>query len=456
MQDELVSPESPERRIAEATRQFIHIASGLWAYCLRWVRPEALVLLPIAATAFNLWILPRIGGRWLWRDREKEMGRAEGLVLYPLTVCLLLLIFIRRPDIAAVGWGLLAFGDGVATLIGRSRGKTKLPWNPSKSWAGFWAYTVAGGLATCTLLAWVEPGRYDFPLLIGVSSTVALMGAFLESSPQRLDDNLGVPLLAALFAWCCLETAESWAGLKVISQIMSDGLPGLVVNAVLVLLAMALGTLNKNGAAVAYLLGTLVFAFVSWQGYVVLLVFFALGSLATKIGYEKKVRRRLAQGHGGKRRAANALANGGVAAACAVFASLTPHTSMFLFAFACSLAAAAADTVESEIGQVWGRPTLLITSFESVDPGTDGGVSAVGTACGLLAAAVTVAAGWRVGLYPGAVVVPLSLLAVAATLMESVVGATLERDGLLDNEGVNFLNTLLAALLGAALAVTMG
>lgn len=60
------------------------------------------------------------------------------------------------------------------------------------------------------------------------------------------------------------------------------------------------------------------------------------------------------------------------------------------------------------------------------------------------------------GLYSPTVVLPLSLLALAATMAESVAGATLERSGLLNNDGVNFLNTLLAAMLGAGLATIMG
>jgi len=91
-----------------------------------------------------------------------------------------------------------------------------------------------------------------------------------------------------------------------------------------------------------------------------------------------------------------------------------------------------------------------------VEPGTNGGVSPIGTLSGLLAAVLTAGAGWVAGLYPLAVVFPLSLLALVATLVESVAGATLERAELLDNNGVNFLNTLLAALLGAGLALTVG
>ena len=51
---------------------------------------------------------------------------------------------------------------------------------------------------------------------------------------------------------------------------------------------------------------------------------------------------------------------------------------------------------------------------------------------------------------------PLSLLALLVILAESVVGATLERAGLLDNDAVNLINTLLAAMLGAGWAWIVG
>ena len=50
---------------------------------------------------------------------------------------------------------------------------------------------------------------------------------------------------------------------------------------------------------------------------------------------------------------------------------------------------------------------------------------------------------------PGAGVLVVVVAAFVATTFESVVGATLEKRGLLDNEAVNFLNSLVGALLAA-------
>ena len=75
----------------------------------------------MAATAFvfNLFLLPRLGGRRLYRPVDEARGFPIGILLYPLSVLLLILAFPSRLDIVAAAWGILAFGDGSATLVGR-------------------------------------------------------------------------------------------------------------------------------------------------------------------------------------------------------------------------------------------------------------------------------------------------------------------------------------------------
>src|SRR5437588_86825 len=67
------------------------------------------------ALVFNLLVLPRIGGRQLYRPADEARGFPLGILLYPASVLLLILAFPSRPDIAAAGWGIFAFGDGAAT-----------------------------------------------------------------------------------------------------------------------------------------------------------------------------------------------------------------------------------------------------------------------------------------------------------------------------------------------------
>jgi uncharacterized protein (TIGR00297 family) len=123
-----------------------------------------------------------------------------------------------------------------------------------------------------------------------------------------------------------------------------------------------------------------------------------------------------------------------------------------LFAVAvAALAEAAADTASSEIGQVLGGRPRMITSFKAVDPGRDGAISLSGTLAGVVAAAIVACAGmWALG--GGWILFTVSCAgAVFGLFFDSLLGATLEERGWLNNDAVNFLSTASAA--GFALAM---
>jgi uncharacterized protein (TIGR00297 family) len=435
---------------SELLRKATHVGMGLIAFALRDLGPLRSAILAAAALVFNLFLLPRIGGRRMWRQAEHASGSATGIILYPLAVLLLILVFYRRLEIAAAAWGLLAFGDGMATVAGMALGRRKLPWNRNKSWAGSIAYVLFGTAAASVLLLWTAPERgYGWPFALAAAACAALLAAALESLPQGLDDNIGVPLVAGLFLLGLVLTQGRWAAF-IGTGLVPRLLLAAGVNAALAAAAYALRTVDLSGVVAGFALGTAIYVFLGWRGYLLLLAFFAIGSGCTKFGYRAKAAAKLAQEAGGRRGARHALANAGVAAACAMFAALTPYPGLFSLAFAAAFATAAADTASSEIGQLLGRRTFLITTFRPVPRGTEGAVSLAGTLAGIAAAAIVAVLGAWVGLYPWVGALAVAVAAFAGTTFESVVGAGLERRRLLDNEALNFLNTLVGALLGAA------
>ncbi|MEX1324771.1 MAG: DUF92 domain-containing protein, partial [Synechococcaceae cyanobacterium] len=130
-------------------------------------------------------------------------------------------------------------------------------------------------------------------------------------------------------------------------------------------------------------------------------------------------------------------------------------TPLLLVGFTASFAAKLADTCGSEIGKRWGRHTVLITSLRPVPPGTEGAVSLEGTLASLAGSLVMVVLALALGLLPGppaaltaAAAVLITAVGLAATLLESVIGATAQRRcAWLSNELVNGIQTALAALL---------
>jgi uncharacterized protein (TIGR00297 family) len=435
----------------ELARKVVHMGVGALAFALRWLGPLWGAACALGACLFNLLLLPRLGGRRLWRDHEQAAGRSLGILLYPLSVLVLILAFWRRLEVAAAAWGILAFGDGMASVVGMTVGRAKLPWNPRKSWAGSLAYWLFGTAAATALLVWTVPGRVDPRFALAAAAAATLLAAALESLPQGLDDNLGVPMVTALFLLGLLLTAGRWDAFWA-GGAASRLAVGAAVNLVLAVAGYAARTVDRSGAVAGLLVGTAIWACLGWRGYLLLLAFFVLGSGLTKLGYRAKLAAGTAQERGGRRGARHALANAGVAVACALFAATTAYPLLYTLAFAAAFATAAADTAGSEIGQLMGRRTFLITTFRPVPRGTDGAVSLEGTVAGILAAAVVAGLGVALGLFPwvgGALVVAAAF---AGTVIESVVGATLEKRALLDNEAVNFLNTLVGALIAAALS----
>ena len=125
-------------------------------------------------------------------------------------------------------------------------------------------------------------------------------------------------------------------------------------------------------------------------------------------------------------------------------AGQTPGAAGFALGLA-ALAEAAADTVSSEIGQVLGGRPRMITTLRLVEAGTDGGVTLIGTCAGSIAGAIVAGIG-TLALRGGMEMFWISGLgAVFGLLFDSLLGATLERRGWLNNDGVNFLSTASAA-----------
>lgn len=116
-----------------------------------------------------------------------------------------------------------------------------------------------------------------------------------------------------------------------------------------------------------------------------------------------------------------------------------------------ALAEAAADSVSSEIGQVLGGQPRMLTTLRTAEPGTDGAVSLAGTLAGIVAACIVAGIGVY-ALRGGVTMFWVSCAgAVFGLLFDSLLGATLERAGWLNNDAVNFLSTASAAAVALVL-----
>jgi uncharacterized protein (TIGR00297 family) len=198
-------------------------------------------------------------------------------------------------------------------------------------------------------------------------------------------------------------------------------------------------TADVSGLFSGALVGVVLIVFADVRWFLVMLVFFILGAVSTRWKYEYKLRMGVEQSHGGARGYLNVFANGSVALAAAVLWGVTQNT-IFLALFVGSVASAAADTMASEIGVCGGRP-YLITTFQKVPTGTNGGVTLLGEGISLIGAVIVSLSAYLMGVITLPVAGFCILAGFVGTNIDSVVGAILENRGYIGNAGTNLIAT---------------
>ncbi len=177
--------------------------------------------------------------------------------------------------------------------------------------------------------------------------------------------------------------------------------------------------------------------------FATLIALFVATWVSTRMGYRRKLELGLAERRDG-RGARQVLANLAVAAVAALFFAVTSN-AVYLVALVAAMAEAATDTVASEVGQSRRRDAWMITTGKRVPAGTDGGITfwgtAAGAAAGLVIALVATACG-LVGTRRMWVPVAAGFLGM---IVDSLMGATIQRRGWISNQGVNLVATLAAA-----------
>ncbi len=153
---------------------------------------------------------------------------------------------------------------------------------------------------------------------------------------------------------------------------------GLVVISLLATVAYRLKSLDITGLIAGIVVGGIILAGSGWPGLIIIMVFFAVSALSTRLRYEYKRRLGFGQEKGGARGWRNTFANGGVAAAAAL-AGLFSGGAIFAASFLGAMATSTADTLATEIGLLSrSRPRLITNLGKKVGAGTSGGVTLIG------------------------------------------------------------------------------
>lgn len=250
--------------------------------------------------------------------------------------------------------------------------------------------------------------------------------------------------------------------------------------------------LSRSGAIAAAFVGTIVFGVGGWAWGVLLVAFFVASSALSFYNPRRKAQVAAEKFDKGSRRDwAQVIANGGWASLLALM--MWQQATPWLFvAFVGTMATVTADTWATELGTLSRTPPRLITTGRVVPPGTNGGVSALGTMAALVGGVFIGTLAYALAQWGGAPLMTLdafwlpsiaAISGLAGAFTDSLLGATVQRVYYcgrcdsetertmhhcgtatrtlrgwrwMDNDMVNFLSSVVGSVVAAWLAVLLG
>ncbi|MHA4809657.1 DUF92 domain-containing protein [Flavitalea flava] len=210
--------------------------------------------------------------------------------------------------------------------------------------------------------------------------------------------------------------------------------------------------LTMPAAVAGVVLALLVYGGSGFTGIVLMTFFFLSGSAATSWKLKWKQQNGLAETNKGIRNAMQVIANAGIPALAGLAGILDTQNQMpygeyiVPLLIAAAFAAATADTLSSELGNIYGTRYYNILSFKKDQRGLNGVISLEGSLWGLtgsifISIIFVIGFGWSSSSF-----LIIILAGTIGNIFDSILGASVERREWIGNNAVNFLNTLVAAL----------
>ena len=410
----------------EATRKSVHIITGLLVATTPFVLKSMWPMLVLAGIFIVLnYVAIRMGAFKSMHSTERP---TYGTVFYPLAFFILVvLLWQNNPLILVTTILILAFADALAAIVGENLKKAKefflaAEKKSVQGSAAMFAATLVITFACLFIFKKLHTGEITVFVALWIAMAVALFATVCEAVSVSGSDNLTMPLGAAFVMHYMLHHSQTDAAVFTL---------GMFLALIVALVSYRAKFLDAGGAAVTFLLGTVIFGVGRWTFSAPILAFFFLSSLLSKLGRKRK---RQVVGIFEKsscRDLWQVLANGGIAVALLFLWNYFPDNFWYLL-FLGSLAAVTADTWGTEIGILSKSIPRSIINFKKVPIGASGGITVLGTAGAALGSLILVTVGWlfsphasprTMGGYEFAIVLIAGLL---ASLVDSVLGATVQ------------------------------
>jgi uncharacterized protein (TIGR00297 family) len=415
-------------------RKLLHVMVGNVVLFIPFFGDKLIVtLIPFGFIIFNFFLTPYSPIKKLRMDTF-ESGHGLGTVWYAISLTILVFFGYDKPWLILAAFFPLAYGDGLAAVIG-SRANNGFLWSfgGKKSLIGTWTFIWASFLSvTLGLMIFNFLGIISFLIanIILISIVVAISASILEFISPKGMDNLFIPIGLLIL----LEFTENTIFLYSLPVNINIFYIGVVFALFFGILGYLTKILTLDGALAGFFMGIIIMGLGGLSLGLALLMFFAIGSFVTKIN-KKDTTEGIFEKGSVKRDSLQALAKAGFATIIALLAVFSNDKTILIMIFIASLATSLTDTVATEIGiYTKSKPRYILKPWKSIQRGESGGVSFKGTLAGVLTAfifsivmfgSIFIDSSVNVEL-PVISLVIIPIGAVLGMLLDSVLGTTIQ------------------------------
>ena len=346
------------------TRKITHILIGFeWVILQRFMGPGIHFVIVCLIFTFIITVIYKTG---IFPSLASKGDNSRGTIYYCIAMTIMSLISCVFPQMM-IPFGIGAFctsmGDGFAGVFGSVKKYNRVIYG-NKTLFGFLSCFVFSFLSVLILCFAFQVNMKPIYAVL-----IAMFSAVLEIFAKNGIDNITVTLGSAFLSYFFINFP---------TFILYYILP-LIFTIPIVAFVHKKKALTPYGIIVALILDIMASIAFGNFGFIILVVFFGGSLIADKL-------KKCPSSHREERTAVQVLANGFLGCVFS-FASIILPSKIWLVAFISVFAEALADTVASGIGS---RSSIAYDLFrmERVEPGTSGGMSAIGTASSFISSLI--------------------------------------------------------------------
>ncbi|MFW9927797.1 MAG: DUF92 domain-containing protein [Candidatus Thorarchaeota archaeon] len=366
-------------------RKLLHIMVGNVVFFLPLFHDKLIVfLIPFVFIFFNFFLTPYGPIKKLRMDTF-EHGHALGTVWYAVSLTVLVVLSFDIPWIIAASFLPLAYGDGLAAVVG-SRAHNGFLWSfgGKKSLLGTWTFiwatffSVLFGLAIFNVLGFASLNIKTILLLAIVLAIIASLIEFF--SPKGLD-NLFIPIGALIF----LNITYDFLNQASLNINLNVFMIGIVIALFFGIFGYYMKFLTLDGSMAGFFMGMVIMGIGGFSLGIALLIFFIVGSFVTKLNNPSQ--QSSFEKGSSTRDSMQAIAKAGFATIVALSTVFWKDNPIVFMIFIATLGTSLVDTIATEIGiYTKGQARYILAPWRTLKTGESGGISFNGTIAGILTA----------------------------------------------------------------------